>query len=38
MMKDTEINPHAKEAWKVTKSTAKGHYIVYIFNGVLKHL
>ena len=27
MMKDTEINPHAKEAWKVTKSTAKGHYI-----------
>ena len=24
MVKETEINPHAKEAWKVTKSTVKG--------------
>ena len=25
MAKDVEINPHAKEAWKVTKSTVKGN-------------
>lgn len=30
MVKGREINPHAKEAWKVTKSTAKGTVCMHL--------
>ena len=31
MVKEMDVNPHAKEAWKVTKSSAKGtvHFLTH---------